>query len=268
MSPLFPDPSKAEESFSSLNQMKDRNISNEVDEENLLGMLETFHIILVHDSDNQAKDAGADLPIDPVDLLFLLGQNSGDALLSCCESAVLLILHTSSLYNDRAIDILSRYSYERFNFASGKMQPVCLALWDYSDFELENNCRVGIIRRQLCCRNSCILIITACQRRGQMEDVLLILHLMKSVVETAPASQMNYLNGIGNALRTLLYSNLHSPSAHTFTAAQILMSNVLCYVKPEALCDDDDTWLAVTVKRAQKDPIWQVMKKHHMLEKT
>ncbi|CAN0895973.1 Protein PUTATIVE RECOMBINATION INITIATION DEFECT 1 [Linum grandiflorum] len=97
-------------------------------------------------------------------------------------------------------------------------------------------------------------------------DILLILHLMKFVVETAPALQMNYLNGIGNALRSLLYSNLHSPSAHTFTAAQILMSNVLCYVKPEALCDDDDTWLAVTVKCAQKDPIWQVMKKHHLLE--
>ncbi|CAL1404364.1 unnamed protein product [Linum trigynum] len=129
---------------------------DEVDEEVLLGLLETFQHILVQDSDNQAshlanamvtsswfswsfgcmglfptesmkvevyllfsslvdvlgtgiglhiREAAADLPTDPIDLLFLLGQKSSqDTLLSCCQSAVLLIFHTSSLYDDRVAD--------------------------------------------------------------------------------------------------------------------------------------------------------------------
>lgn len=127
---------------------------NDVDEEIVLGLLETFHFILLQNSDIQAaqfaknlvtsswfsfsfgclglfptekvkwrvylmlsslvdvligndagkpiRDAAANLPTDPIDLLFLLGQKgSKNTLLSSCQSAVLLILHASSLYNDR-----------------------------------------------------------------------------------------------------------------------------------------------------------------------
>ncbi|CAN0916350.1 Protein PUTATIVE RECOMBINATION INITIATION DEFECT 1 [Linum grandiflorum] len=365
--------------------------ADEVDEDILLGTLEMFHVILVEDSDNQARnfaeamvtsawfswsfgclglfpteqmkmgvyalfsslvnvlgtgtgqcilDAAADLPIDPVDLLFLLGQNSGDALLSCCQSAVLLILHTSSLYNDRVADeksmlasveqyVLVNYSdllgknsdtskiMQLINlyglcrgFANGKNQNsysleaenTVLHLVSQNDWDLlssrihylslkwlfqqekiskllsfqmlkfsrnkglDATCMLGPLgitqtvslkivaelassgdnyaARILVC-----LLLQLVEEEREEEDILLVLHLMKSIIETSPASANELcLNGIGNALRTLLYSQHHSPSPNTFTAAQILMSNVLCHVKPEALCDDGDAWLSVTVK--------------------
>ncbi|PSS34576.1 hypothetical protein CEY00_Acc01679 [Actinidia chinensis var. chinensis] len=129
----------------------------EMEEDIVLGVLETFHSILLQDSDIQAtefanilvssscfsftfgclglfptekmkwrvyllfssivdvlfgndigqpiRDAALHLPSDPVDLLFLLGQKSSNNLdLSSCQSAVLLILYTSSLYDDRLAD--------------------------------------------------------------------------------------------------------------------------------------------------------------------
>lgn len=127
---------------------------NEMDEDTVLGVLETFHSILLQDSDNQAvelanslvssawfclsfgclglfptekmkqrvyimlsslvdvlmgndsgqpiRDAASCLPSDPIDLLFLLGQKNPHNLeLSSCQSAILLILYTSSLYDER-----------------------------------------------------------------------------------------------------------------------------------------------------------------------
>ncbi|KAM1049872.1 hypothetical protein ACFX11_031935 [Malus domestica] len=130
---------------------------NEMDEDTVLGVLETIHLILLQDSDNQAaelanslvsstwfslsfgclglfptekmkqrvyimhsslvdvlmgndagqpiRDAALCLPSDPIDLLFLLGQkNSRNLELSSCHSAILLILYTSSLYDERLAD--------------------------------------------------------------------------------------------------------------------------------------------------------------------
>ncbi|CAN6446868.1 unnamed protein product [Victoria cruziana] len=46
-----------------------------------------------------------DLPTDPLDLLFLIGQKSlNDSRLICLQSAALLILYLSSLYNERIAD--------------------------------------------------------------------------------------------------------------------------------------------------------------------
>nr|pir hypothetical 15.1K protein - Arabidopsis thaliana [Arabidopsis thaliana] len=130
---------------------------NEVNEEATLGIMETFHSILLQNSDIQAKEfaellVSADwfsfsfgclgnfctdnmkqriylmlsslvdilleqktgshirdalhcLPSDPQDLLFLLGQaSSNNQELASCQSAALLIFHTSSIYNDRLAD--------------------------------------------------------------------------------------------------------------------------------------------------------------------
>ncbi|CAL8992253.1 unnamed protein product, partial [Prunus brigantina] len=105
---------------------------SEMDEETVLGILETFHLILLQDSNNQAaelaenlvssncslvdvlmgndsgqpiRDATLCLPSDPIDLIFLLGQkNSRNLELSSCQSAILLILYTSSLYDERLAD--------------------------------------------------------------------------------------------------------------------------------------------------------------------
>ncbi|KAG2726365.1 hypothetical protein I3760_01G108400 [Carya illinoinensis] len=130
---------------------------NELEEEIVLGVLETFHSLLLQDCDIQAmrlaktlvssswfcfsfgclglyptekmkcrvylmlsslvdvllgngsgkpiRDAALYLPADPVDLLFLLGQKSSHNLeLSSCQSAILLVLYTSSLYDERLAD--------------------------------------------------------------------------------------------------------------------------------------------------------------------
>lgn len=59
-------------------------------------------VILGNDSGQSIRDVALHLPSDPVDLLFLLGQKgSHNQEVFCCQSAVLLILYTSSLYDDR-----------------------------------------------------------------------------------------------------------------------------------------------------------------------
>lgn len=59
-------------------------------------------VLLGTDSGQPIRDASLHLPSDPTDLLFLLGQKSShNPELFCCQSAVLLVLYVSSLYNDR-----------------------------------------------------------------------------------------------------------------------------------------------------------------------
>lgn len=127
---------------------------NEINEEATLGIMETFHSVLLQNSDVQVvefaeilvsadwfsfsfgclgnfsttkmkhrvylmlsslvdvlleqktgshiRDALPCLPSDPQDLLFLLGQDcSKNRELASCQSAALLIFHTSWIYNDR-----------------------------------------------------------------------------------------------------------------------------------------------------------------------
>ncbi|XP_077226996.1 putative recombination initiation defect 1 [Tasmannia lanceolata] len=58
-----------------------------------------------HDFGQPIRDAAQNLPSDPTDLLFLLGQKSShDPDLTSCQSAVLLILYTSSLHDERLAD--------------------------------------------------------------------------------------------------------------------------------------------------------------------
>ncbi|KAG8369575.1 hypothetical protein BUALT_Bualt14G0027600 [Buddleja alternifolia] len=73
-------------------------------------------VLLGSDSGQPIRDAALHLPSDPIDLLFLLGQKSSCNLeLFSCQSAVLLILYISSLYNDRiADDKLVLASLEQF----------------------------------------------------------------------------------------------------------------------------------------------------------
>lgn len=59
-------------------------------------------VLLGNDSGQPIRDAASSLPSDPVDLLFLLGQRRTDRLqLPSCQSSVLLIIYTSSLYDER-----------------------------------------------------------------------------------------------------------------------------------------------------------------------
>ncbi|BBG93462.1 putative recombination initiation defect 1, partial [Prunus dulcis] len=69
-------------------------------------MLSSLVDVLVgNDSGQPIRDATLCLPSDPIDLLFLLGQkNSRNLELSSCQSAILLILYTSSLYDERLAD--------------------------------------------------------------------------------------------------------------------------------------------------------------------
>ncbi|KAH1226931.1 Protein PRD1 [Glycine max] len=61
--------------------------------------------LLGNDSGQPIREAALHLPRDPIDLLFLLGQRSTNSLdLPSCQSAVLLIMYTSSLYDERLAD--------------------------------------------------------------------------------------------------------------------------------------------------------------------
>ncbi|XP_017405442.1 protein PUTATIVE RECOMBINATION INITIATION DEFECT 1 [Vigna angularis] len=61
--------------------------------------------LLGNDSGQPIREAVLHLSHDPIDLLFLLGQRSSNSLdLPSCQSAVLLILYTSSLYDERLAD--------------------------------------------------------------------------------------------------------------------------------------------------------------------
>ncbi|KAI7753866.1 hypothetical protein M8C21_025622, partial [Ambrosia artemisiifolia] len=59
-------------------------------------------VILGNDTGQPIRDVALHLPSDPMDLLFLLGQKgSHNQEVLSCQSAVLLILYSSSLYDDR-----------------------------------------------------------------------------------------------------------------------------------------------------------------------
>ena len=61
-------------------------------------------VLLGNDSGQPIRDAALYLPSDPVDMLFLLGQKSSHNLeLSSCQSAILVILYTSSLHDERLL---------------------------------------------------------------------------------------------------------------------------------------------------------------------
>ncbi|XP_042755093.1 protein PUTATIVE RECOMBINATION INITIATION DEFECT 1 isoform X2 [Lactuca sativa] len=69
----------------------------------LLGSI--LNVILGNECGEYIKGVALHLPSDPIDLLFLLGQKgSHNQQIFSCQSAVLLILYTSSLYDDRLAD--------------------------------------------------------------------------------------------------------------------------------------------------------------------
>ncbi|XP_027337587.1 protein PRD1 [Abrus precatorius] len=72
--------------------------------------------LLGNDSGQPIREAAIHLPPDPIDLLFLLGQRStNSSYLHSCQSAVLLIMYTSSLYDERLADVnLILASLEQF----------------------------------------------------------------------------------------------------------------------------------------------------------
>ncbi|XLR34811.1 hypothetical protein S83_062711 [Arachis hypogaea] len=134
---------------------------HEMEEEIVLAVLETFHLILLHssndamefaeslissswfsfsfgclglftgdrmkyrvylllsslidslqgnDSGQPIRDAALDLPSDPVDLVFLLGQRRSNNLnLSSCQTAILLIMYTRTLYDIRLLNCLFHF---------------------------------------------------------------------------------------------------------------------------------------------------------------
>ncbi|XP_022150396.1 protein PRD1 isoform X2 [Momordica charantia] len=62
-------------------------------------------VMFGNDSGQCIRESVSFLPSDPIDLLFLLGQKSSNDLeLSSCQSAILLLLYTSSLHDDRLAD--------------------------------------------------------------------------------------------------------------------------------------------------------------------
>ncbi|KAL1358218.1 hypothetical protein AAHE18_04G017500 [Arachis hypogaea] len=77
--------------------------------------------LLGNDSGQPIRDAALDLPSDPVDLLFLLGQRRSNNLnLPSCQTAILLIMYTSTLYDERIADEkLALASLEQYVLLNG-----------------------------------------------------------------------------------------------------------------------------------------------------
>ncbi|XP_027167099.1 protein PRD1 [Coffea eugenioides] len=78
-------------------------------------------LLLGEDAGQPIRGAAFHLPSDPIDLLFLLGQKSSHNMhLFSCQSAVLLILYVSSLYDDRlADDKMALASLEQYILLNG-----------------------------------------------------------------------------------------------------------------------------------------------------
>lgn len=77
-------------------------------------------VLLGNDSGKSIRDAALDLPSDPTDLLFLLGQKTSQNLeLVCSQSAVLLILYISSLYDDRLV--ICSFAHNSLVFDASKL---------------------------------------------------------------------------------------------------------------------------------------------------
>ncbi|KAI3723149.1 hypothetical protein L2E82_34541 [Cichorium intybus] len=98
----------------------------------LLGSI--LDVILGNECGEYVRDVALCLPSDPIDLLFLLGQKgSHNQEVFSCQSAVLLILYTSSLYDDRLADdrmvLASLEQYILLNSSellSGLVKPLML----------------------------------------------------------------------------------------------------------------------------------------------
>ncbi|KAI3518888.1 hypothetical protein L1887_07749 [Cichorium endivia] len=98
----------------------------------LLGSI--LDVILGNECGEYVRNVALCLPSDPIDLLFLLGQKgSHNQEVFSCQSAVLLILYTSSLYDDRLADdrmvLASLEQYILLNSSellSGLVKPLML----------------------------------------------------------------------------------------------------------------------------------------------
>ncbi|XP_021749055.1 protein PRD1-like [Chenopodium quinoa] len=90
--------------------------------------------ILGDDSGKSIRTVASALPIDPVDLLFLLGQKH-NLDLSSCQIAVLQILHISSLYDEMqvsnpALNFLDLLMSFKFSILTFRFFPIFLRLAD------------------------------------------------------------------------------------------------------------------------------------------
>ncbi|XP_042471205.1 protein PUTATIVE RECOMBINATION INITIATION DEFECT 1 isoform X1 [Zingiber officinale] len=89
-------------------------------------------LLLGPDLGEPIRDCYLNLPCDPLELIYLLGQsNLQDSFLASCQSAVLMLLYVSSLYDDRLTDgsqllaSLEQYILVNYNnLSSGATHPM------------------------------------------------------------------------------------------------------------------------------------------------
>ncbi|CAB4263126.1 unnamed protein product [Prunus armeniaca] len=260
---------------------------NEMDEETVLGVLETFHSILLQDSNNQAaelaenlvssswfslsfgclglfptekmkwrvylmlsslvdvlvgndsgqpiRDATLCLPSDPIDLLFLLGQkNSRNLELSSCQSAILLILYTSSLYDERLADdklvLASLEQYILWLFQQEKLStPLSYQLLKFCGKNIGNGIIVHGKNSHMVNISSIAELIAGgdnhgatllvslltqlLEKEGHEHDIISVVHLVGTIIDIFP-----------------------------------IASDQLCLHVHHGTLSDDECWLAVTMK--------------------
>ncbi|CAI0453180.1 unnamed protein product [Linum tenue] len=301
---------------------------DEVDEEVLLGLLETFQHILVQDSDNQAsrlanamvtsswfswsfgcmglfptesmkvevyllfsslvdvlgtgiglhiREAAADLPTDPIDLLFLLGQKSSqDTLLSCCqvadEKSILASLEQYVLVNRsklfcsgsdtwKAMQLINLYGLCRGS--ANEQDPISYSLevenivlqlvaqdeWDLLSSRLHFVSLKWWFRQEKIHKLLGYQILKFCRTNPSdeicmpgPEDINQSLNLR--VIAELATSGDNHVARILICLLVLLVEEEHQEE--DIILVLNLMKSII-RTSPEALCDDQ-AWLAVTVK--------------------
>ncbi|KAK6161623.1 hypothetical protein DH2020_005004 [Rehmannia glutinosa] len=148
-------------------------------------------VLLGSDSGQPIRDAALDLPSDPTDLLFLLGQKSyHNPELFCCQCAVLLVLYVSSLYNDRIADeklVLS--SLEQFillnssDFLCGASASVTIEIlllaekdWDILSTKIHLTSLRWLFQQEKLCKSLSAQILKFCRCNSSIGNNVVIDH--------------------------------------------------------------------------------------------
>ncbi|KAK7293677.1 hypothetical protein RJT34_16550 [Clitoria ternatea] len=92
-----------------------------------------------NDSGQPIRETALSLPLDPINLLFLLGQRSTNSVdLPCCQSTILLIMYTSSLYDESFLIFIAKLANEELILSSLLEQYILLNRGDFHNWSIDN----------------------------------------------------------------------------------------------------------------------------------
>ncbi|KAI7753867.1 hypothetical protein M8C21_025623, partial [Ambrosia artemisiifolia] len=170
-------------------------------------------VILGNDSGQSIRDVALHLPSDPMDLLFLLGQKgSHNQEVLSCQSAVLLILYSSSLYDDRWCRRCIVYGNQ------------IVAFNDTETVTLKEIAELVASGDNHAAKLVVCLLRELLEENGHEDDIILILNMIASVITLFPAaSEQLCLNGLSLAIQNSVKSGSLSDDEDWLAVATELM---------------------------------------------